>query len=95
MSSNVRTVMNAHTNTTATGTPAVDNYYATGETDMKMVCNLGRKRLFKLSNKRSAKVWELGEYDYSSRAYWAHDVSDISNGRLVKSTRYVFVGFTY
>jgi hypothetical protein len=82
-------------NTNGHGKTAVDKYYATGETDMKMICNLSHGQWFKLSDKPSAKVWQLGAYDYSARAYWADDCSDISNGRLVKPDRYVFVGFTY
>jgi hypothetical protein len=77
------------------GGSAVDNYHATGETDARMVCELSRGEYFKLSDKRAAKVWKLGAYDYSARAYWADDCSDISNGKLVKSDRWVFVGFTY
>jgi len=95
MSGNVRTVMNTHTNTTATGTPAVDKYYATGETDVKTISQLPRGEYFKFSDKPAAKVWKLGSYDRSARAYWADDCSDISNGKLVKADRYVFVGFTY
>lgn len=86
---------NTYTNTMAAGTPAVDNYYATGETDVKTIRELPRGEYFKLSDRRTAKVWKLGAYDYSARAYWADDCSDISNGKLVKADRYVFVGFTY
>jgi hypothetical protein len=59
------------------------------------VRNLPRGEYFKLSDKPSAKVWKLGAYDYAERAYWADDCSDISNGKLVKASRPVFVGFTY
>ena len=81
--------------TTATGIPAVDKYHATGETDVKTIDQLSRGEFFKFSDKISAKVWRLGAYDRSARAYWADDCSDISNGKLVKSDRYVFVGFDY
>ena len=86
--------MNTHTSN-GHGVPAVDNYYATGETDAKTISELPRGEYFKFSDKRTAKVWRLGAYDRSARAYWADDCSDISNGKLVKSDRYVFVGFTY
>jgi hypothetical protein len=87
--------MNIQNTTTATGIPAVDKYYATGETDVKTIDQLSRGEYFKFSDKPSAKVWRLAAYDRSARAYWADDCSDISNGKLVKSDRYVFVGFDY
>jgi hypothetical protein len=59
------------------------------------VAALPRGEYFKLSDKQSAKVWKLGEYDRSARSYWAEDCDDISNGKLVKGSRAVFVGFTY
>ena len=87
--------MKQNTTHTAAEASAADNYYAAGETDVKTIRELPRGEYFKLSDKRTAKVWKLGAYDYSARAYWADDCSDISNGKLVKGDRYVFVGFTY
>ena len=84
-----------HTPTTGHGESAVDKYYAIGETDIKTIDQLPRGEYFKFSYKPSAKVWRLGAYDRSARAYWADDCSDISSGKLVKADRYVFTGFTY
>jgi hypothetical protein len=67
----------------------------TGTGSISAVRDLPRGEYFKLNDKPSAKVWKLGNYDRSARGYWADDCSDISNGKLVKGSRVVFVGFTY
>lgn len=59
------------------------------------VADLPVGEYFKLSNKPSAKVWKRAAFDRSARSYWAEDCEDISNGKLVKGSRVVFVGFTY
>ena len=87
--------VDTRTTTGAGNSAAQDKYHAIGETDAQMVCDLPRGEYFKLSDKLAAKVWKLGAYDRSARAYWADDCSDISNGKLVKADRYVFTGFTY
>ena len=67
----------------------------TGTGNLSAVRDLPRGEYFKLSDKPSAKVWKLGAYDRSARSYWAEDCGDISNGKLLKGSRVVFVGFTY
>lgn len=67
----------------------------TGTGNFSAVRSLPCGEYFKLSDKPSAKVWKLGKYDRSARGYWADDCDDISNGKLLKGSRVVFVGFTY
>lgn len=67
----------------------------TGAGNLSAVRDLPVGEYFKLSDKPSAKVWRRGIYDQSLRAYWADDCDDISNGKLLKGSRLVFVGFTY
>ena len=71
------------------------NATTTGTGNQSAVRNLPVGEYFKLSDKPSAKVWRRGIYDQSLRAYWADDCEDISNGKLLKGSRVVFVGFTY
>ncbi len=59
------------------------------------VRDLPRGEYIKLSDKPAAKVWKLGAYDRSARAYWATDCGDLSHGKLLKGARLVVVGFTY
>ena len=77
--------------------PRMENHNATttGAGIQSAVRDLQVGEYFKLIDKPSAKVWRRGIYDQSLRAYWADDCDDISNGKLLKGSRVVFVGFTY
>lgn len=50
---------------------------------------------FKIIPRDGAKVYKKSSFDRSVRKYWADDCSDISNGRLLKGSMLVFIGFTY
>ena len=60
-----------------------------------LLSSLPAGEYFKINPKESAKVYKRGGFDRSARKYWADDCGDISNGKLVKGSRVVFVGFTY
>jgi hypothetical protein len=42
-----------------------------------------------------SKVYQKGEYDRSFKAFWLHDMGDISRSILVKSNKLVFCNFEY
>jgi hypothetical protein len=60
-----------------------------------LLSSLPAGEYFKIIPRDGAKVYKKQSFDRSVRKYWADDCGDISNGRLLKGSMLVFVGFTY